>query len=128
MDDRRKLELAGWALAAFVAVFLGVRLLHRGAPEPAAAVAVTRAPVQRTPKAPSMLVVDVEGEVARPGLQRVPAGSRAGVAVDAAGGRSRHGGATGVNPAGPLHAGQQIVVPTRGAAAATAAAGAAGVP
>src|SRR3954468_11829513 len=133
MDDRRKLELAGWALAAFVAVFLGVRLLHRGAPEPAAAVAVTRAPVQRTPKAPSMLVVDVEGEVARPGLQRVPSGSRAGVAVDAAGGLTRRGDAAAVNLAAPLHDGQQIVVPKRGAAAAVlsggdAPAGAPGAP
>jgi competence protein ComEA len=112
MDDRRKLELAGWALAAFVAVFLGARLLHRGAPEPAAALAVSTAPT-RPPagKPPSMLVVDVEGQVARPGLQRVPPGSRAGVAVVAAGGMTRHGDATAVNLAAPLHDGQQIVVP-----------------
>src|SRR3954465_4007685 len=119
MDDRRKLELAGWALAAFVAVFLAARLLHHGASEPA--VAVSTAPVHaRAAKQPSMLVVDVEGQVSRPGLQRVPAGSRAGVAVDAAGGLTRHGDATAVNLAAPLHDGQQIVVPKRGAGAAAA--------
>ena len=124
MDDRRKLELAGWALAAFVAVFLVARLLHRGAPE-AAPVAVSASPA-RAPAAAklSVLVVDVEGQVARPGLQRVPAGSRAGVAVDAAGGLPRHGDATAVNLAAPLHDGQQIVVPKRGGAVAVAQAGA----
>ena len=121
MDDRRKLELAGWALAAFVAVFLGARLLHHRAPEPAAAVSVVTTPVHAAPKPTATLVVDVEGEVARPGLQRVPGGSRAGVAVSAAGGLTRRGDATAVNLAAPLHDGQQIVVPKRGAAAAVAA-------
>jgi competence protein ComEA len=120
MDDRRKLELAGWALAAFVAVFLGARLLHRTEPEPAAAVPVSTTPAA---KPRSSLVVDVEGQVARPGLQRVPAGSRAGVAVDAAGGLTRHADPTAVNLAAPLQDGQQIVVPKRGAAASTAAPG-----
>jgi competence protein ComEA len=119
MDDKRKLELAGWALAAFVAVFLASRLPHHGAPEPAAAVAVTTAPShQARPKSSAPLVVDVEGEVARPGLQRVPPGSRAGVAVTAAGGLTRRGDATAVNLAAPLRDGQQIVVPRRGASAA----------
>jgi competence protein ComEA len=124
MDDRRKLELAGWALAAFVAVFLGARLLHGGEPEPAAAVAVSTTPAAK-PRSP--LVVDVEGQVARPGLQRVPAGSRAGVAVDAAGGLTRHADPTAVNLAAPLQDGQQVVVPRRGAAS-TAAPGEAAAP
>ena len=65
---------------------------------------------------------------ARPGLQRVPAGSRAGVAVDAAGGLTRGGDATAVNLAAPLHDGQQIVVPKRGAAAAAAPGGSGAAP
>jgi competence protein ComEA len=129
MDDRRKLELAAWALAAFVAVFLAARLLHRGSPQPApVAVSSTpaRAPAVSPAKPRSVLVVDVEGQVARPGLQRVPAGSRAGVAVDAAGGLTRSGDATAVNLAAPLRDGQQIVVPKRGAAAASPTASAPG--
>lgn len=133
MDDRRKLELAGWVLAAFVAVFLAVRLLHHGSSGgvpvsvSASAPRASAQPAQRAPR-PSLLVVDVEGEVGRPGLRRVPSGSRAGVAVSAAGGLTRRGDATAVNLAAPLHDGQQIVVPRRGAAAAagTAASGAAG--
>jgi competence protein ComEA len=128
MDDRRKLELAGWALAAFVAVFLAARLLHHGGSPAATPVAVSTSPVRAAAPARRMLVVDVEGEVARPGLQRVASGSRAGVAVDAAGGLTRHGDATAVNLAAPLHDGQQIVVPKRGAAAAASAAAAPGAP
>ena len=124
MDDRRKLELAGWAVAAFVAVFLATRLLHGGAPEPAAAVAVSTTPAA---KPRSKLVVDVEGQVVRPGLQRVPAGSRTGVAVDAAGGLTRHADPTAVNLAAPLQDGQQVIVPRRGAVS-TAAPGEAAAP
>src|SRR3954451_19904661 len=121
MDDRRKLELAGWALAAFVAVFLAARLLHHGGGgSPPVAVSTGPAPAPAR-KAAGSLVVDVEGEVARPGIQHVPAGSRVAAAVDAAGGISRRGDATAVNLAAPLQDGQQIVVPRRGAAVAAAA-------
>jgi competence protein ComEA len=65
-----------------------------------------------------MLVVDVDGEVRRPGLLRVPAGSRAGDAVRRAGGMTSGADAAAVNLAAPLSDGQQVVVPRRGAAAA----------
>jgi competence protein ComEA len=63
------------------------------------------------------LVVDVAGEVRRPGVYRLPAGSRADLAVQRAGGVTRRGERTAVNLAMPLRDGQQIVVPRRGAAA-----------
>jgi competence protein ComEA len=134
MLDRRKLEIAGWALAAFVVVLLGARLLNRG-DEPAAAALSVGGPAATGAKPkprgrPKLLVVDVEGAVARPGIQRVPDGSRTGVAVSQAGGLTRRGDATAVNLAAPLHDGQQVVVPRRGAVAAAAASpgAAAGVP
>jgi competence protein ComEA len=121
MDDRRKLELAGWALAAVVAVFLAARLLHHGGGG-SAPVAVSTAAPHTTPQKPAgPLVVDVEGEVAQPGIQHVAAGSRIAAAVDAAGGISRRGDPAGVNLAAPLQDGQQIVVPRRGAAVAAGA-------
>ena len=121
MDDRRKLELAGWALAAVVVVFLAARLLHRdgGAPVP---VAVSATKATAPAKAGGVLVVDVEGQVARPGIHRVQAGSRIAAAIQAAGGISRRGDPAGVNLAAPLQDGQQIVVPRRGAAVAAGAA------
>src|SRR3954471_1507522 len=129
MDDRRKLEIAGWALAAFVVVLLGARLLNRG-DEPAAAALSVGGPAATGAKPkprgrPKLLVGDVEGGGARPGIQRVPDGARAGVAVSQAGGLTRRGDATAVNLAAPLHDGQQVVVPRRGAAGAP---GARGVP
>jgi competence protein ComEA len=137
MDDRRKLELAGWALAAFVVVLLGARFLHHDSSAAAVSVRGSVPPAKPTAGRPrrTVLVVDVEGEVERPGIQRVPAGSRTAVAVRQAGGLTRRGDATLVNLAAPLHDGQQVVVPRRGAAGAAAAPpgaggapGAAGVP
>ncbi len=128
MDDRRKLELAGWALAAFVAVFLAARLLHHGgASSPPVAVS-TGAGSAAPHRSAGSLVVDVEGEVARPGIQRVPAGSRVAAAVDAAGGISKRGDPTAVNLAAPLQDGQQVIVPRRGTVAAAPPSAGSGLP
>jgi competence protein ComEA len=126
--DRRKAELAAYAVAAFVVVLLALRLLHRdgggGAPvsleaQARPAVATAHASGQDSPPTPARaLVVDVAGEVRRPGVYRVPSGSRVDEAVRQAGGITRHGESTAVNLAMPLHDGQQVVVPRRGAMAA----------
>jgi competence protein ComEA len=75
--------------------------------------------------------VHVAGAVRRPGLVRVPPGSRVAAAVARAGGPSRQADLAGVNLAARVEDGQQVVVPAAGAvpgapgpAAATAAAGA----
>jgi competence protein ComEA len=82
-------------------------------PSPATAAAVA---------APEELVVDVEGAVARPGLHRLPAGSRVGDAIDAAGGYSAavdiHAASSALNLAELLADGAKIHVPVRGEAAA----------
>ena len=140
MVDKRKAELAAYAVAAFVLVFLALRLLQRdsgGAPvslEPSTAEAKGAAPRSGTSAAPpaaptpkGLLVVDVAGEVRRPGVYRVPAGSRADAAVQLAGGVTAHAERAAVNLAMPLHDGQQVVVPRHGSAAvAPTGAGAAG--
>ena len=124
MDDRRRLEVAGWALAAIVAVLLGARWLGGGADAAAPpAVAVGGPGHEPQPAKRKLIVVDVDGEVARPGLARVPAGSRVAAAVRAAGGVTRRGDGAAVNLAAPLQDGQQVLVPRRGAAAPSAAGG-----
>jgi competence protein ComEA len=144
--DRRKAEVAAYAVAAFVVVLLAARLLQRdagvGGDRGASTLSVAnprqaRASAGGTNGSASgargrVLVVDVAGEVRRPGVYRVPAGARAEEAVRRAGGVTRRGESTAVNLAMPLHDGQQIVVPRRGtagspvAAGSSAAAGAAG--
>ena len=76
------------------------------------------------------LYVHVAGAVARPGLYRVPGGSRVAGAVDAAGGPSRRADLASVNLAAPLQDGQQVVVPVRprGGAAPAGTAGSPGSP
>ncbi|MGN6217454.1 MAG: helix-hairpin-helix domain-containing protein [Solirubrobacterales bacterium] len=71
------------------------------------------------------LVVDVTGAVRRPGVYRMPAGSRVNDAVMRAGGPEPQAELEAVNLAARLADGQQVVVPERapGGAAIGAAAG-----
>lgn len=70
------------------------------------------------------VIVDVAGAVARPGVYRLPAGSRVDDAIRRAGGASGGAMLEAVNRAARLADGQQVVVPERGAGGT--AAGAAG--
>jgi competence protein ComEA len=73
------------------------------------------------------VVVDVTGAVARPGVYRLPSGSRVTDAVDRAGGASGGAMLEAINLAARLADGQQVVVPEKGPGGAPlAAAGAAG--
>jgi len=100
-----------------------------GAPTVAAAAAAT----PPGPPATGWVVVDVVGQVRRPGLVRLPAGSRVADAVAAAGGAARGADMMRVNLARLLVDGEQVVLPRPGEAlpappAGGGAAGAAGVP
>jgi competence protein ComEA len=68
------------------------------------------------------LIVDVTGAVRRPGVYRLPAGSRVDDAVQRAGGPEAEAELEAVNLAARLADGQQVVVPERLAAGATATA------
>jgi competence protein ComEA len=64
-----------------------------------------------SPGAASVLVVDVEGRVRRPGLVRVPAGSRVADAVRSAGGAGQGAVLGRLNLARVLADGEQVLVP-----------------
>jgi competence protein ComEA len=129
--DKRKAEVAAYAVTAFVVVLLAMRLVHRDSgtgPAPklsleqsTSAGAPAGKPTAGGPGA-RVLVVDVAGEVRTPGVYRVPSGSRADLAIQRAGGVTRRAESTAVNLAMPLHDGQQIVVPRKGGAVAAGAA------
>jgi competence protein ComEA len=68
------------------------------------------------------VVVDVTGAVDRPGVYRLPAGSRVTDAVERAGGAAPKAQLEAVNLAARLADGQQVVVPERGPAGVAGAA------
>ena len=116
----RRLVAAGLLVLALVVV--GVRHLRPGDRPAALAVAPIRAPSSSArPQSTAELVVDVEGAVRRPGLVRLPAGSRVADAVVRAGGTTRLADRSGVNLAAPVSDGQQVLVPRRGSAGAAPA-------
>jgi competence protein ComEA len=71
------------------------------------------------------VVVDVAGEVTRPGVYRLPAGSRVNDAVKRAGGATGTGDVEQINLAARLADGQQVVVPAAVKSPAGVAGGAA---
>lgn len=133
--DRDRLRTAGWVVAALLVAVVAVRALASGDGEEPAAVSVDPAPAATAPggaaspggagSASGGLLVQVAGEVRRPGVYTVPAGARVHEAVERAGGLARRADPAGVNLVAKVADGQQVIVPRRGAGA-PAAPGAAG--
>ncbi|MFI6682274.1 helix-hairpin-helix domain-containing protein [Streptomyces sp. NPDC050485] len=79
--------------------------------------ATPRPVANATPSPAGVLVVDVGGKVLRPGVYRLPAGSRVTDALAAAGGVREGADLTGLNRARLLTDGEQVLVGAPGAAA-----------
>ncbi|WP_103512710.1 ComEA family DNA-binding protein [Streptomyces sp. SM13] len=103
--------------------------LRSGAPDPVPRPAGEASPVAG---GSGQIVVDVSGKVRRPGVRRLPAGSRVADALEAAGGVRAGTDMTGLNRARVLMDGEQVVVglppgpPVFGAAGGGGAGGAGG--
>jgi competence protein ComEA len=108
------------ALCAVAIVLVGGRVLRPAAPRGTAPPLIR--PATHAPRAVAthLLVVDVAGAVRRAGVYRLPQGSRIADALARAGGATRRAEVDLVNLAAPLADGEQVLVPTRGAAAVTA--------
>ena len=117
------------AIVVLGLLFVGSRLLggrHAVAAPPIPTAASTHTTANAT--AGTLMFVDVVGAVRRPGLYRLPHGSRIADALARAGGATRKAQLELVNVAASLADGEQVVVPRRGAVAAGATSGAAGAP
>jgi competence protein ComEA len=117
-----------WAIAAVLATLAAVRILGDDQPPPAP-IRVSGSPTAGRDHGGSRsrdIYVHVAGAVRRPGLMRLPPGSRVAVALQRAGGPNRRADLTAVNLAARLQDGQQIVVPDAHAGAAAPVGGAAG--
>ncbi|MFF1270414.1 SLBB domain-containing protein, partial [Streptomyces anulatus] len=85
--------------------------LRSGAPDPVPRPAAGEPPdAGGSGRASGQIVVDVSGKVRRPGVRRLPAGSRVADALDAAGGVRAGTDMTGLNRARLLMDGEQVVV------------------
>ncbi len=100
-------------LAAVIAVAAGALILvvraRTPAPVPVEVVAATPEP---TP--PPLIVVDVEGAIARPGVVHLASGARVADALAAAGGTTPDADPTGLNKAAALRDGARVYVPRYG--------------
>lgn len=106
------------AVAVLLVLVTVLALRHLGGGGGAAAAPAVVAPVKPAarPHAEKLVVVDVAGAVRRPGLYRLPAGSRIQNAIEAAGGSTRKAQLDLVNLAAPVADGEQVLVPASGAA------------
>ena len=115
--DERSWQIAAWAGVAIVALVLGMRLLSGGEPQPPPVRLDAHGPAAHERSAAGDLYVHVAGAVERPGLYRFAPEARVARAVERAGGPTWRADLTGVNLAAALQDGQQVVVPSRVAAA-----------
>jgi competence protein ComEA len=133
LDPGRRGATAVGAAAVVAVLVAGCWVLvnrpHSASLGPAPSAARTEAPSQSpassaasasATKSASVVVVDVVGKVANPGVYRLPVGARVGDAVQAAGGALPGVDLATVNLAQILSDGQQIAVAVAGAPAAAA--------
>lgn len=100
-------------LAVLVAVAVGalVLVIRAGTPPPVAIEVIEATP---EPTAPPLIVVDVVGAVARPGIVRLDSGARVADAIAAAGGMTPDADLTALNKAAALRDGARVYVPRHG--------------
>lgn len=128
MSEGSRSTIVIWALAVVLATVAALRAFGGGNdPPPPAPVKLS----DRGGHQDARIYVHVVGAVRRPGLMRLPTGSRVADALQRAGGPGPRAELATVNLAARLVDGQQIVVPAAGSAASpsgAAAAPAAGAP
>jgi competence protein ComEA len=113
MLDRDPRRLATWAAAALLLVVLAGVYLVRSRPDAAAGPPRAAASIDVRPAGGGRVVVDVAGEVERPGVYKLPASARVEDALKEAGGPTRRADLSQINRAAKVEDGRQILVPAR---------------
>jgi competence protein ComEA len=125
MPELSRSQLIVYAAVAIAVLLVGARWIRSDPDPPASASSgVSFAADKEGPAGAETgdVVVHVAGAVRRPGVYRLPAGSRVADAVRRAQGVAPGGAQDGINLAARLADGQQVVVPGRVAAGPAAAA------
>lgn len=126
MPEMSRSQVVVYAAVAVALLLVGARAIRgEASPEPSFAVGAEAAPGAASfsiQGAGGDLVVDVTGAVRRPGVYRMPVGSRVNDAVARAGGAAPGAHLEAINLAARLADGQQVVVPERASGGGAAAA------
>jgi competence protein ComEA len=125
MPELSRSQLLVYAVIAIAVIVIGARWIRSGSAASGAGAELSfAADSAHEAEGTRDAVVHVAGAVARPGVYRLPAGSRVTDAVRRAGGFARGANQDAINLAARLSDGQQVVVPGSGTAAAASAGGA----
>jgi competence protein ComEA len=116
-------QLIVYAAIAIAVLLIGARWIRSGSPSSAGPEASFAGDSFQKDEGNGDVVVHVAGAVRRPGVYRLPAGSRVTDAVKRAGGFDGGANEDAINLAARLSDGQQVVVPGAGASSASAAGG-----
>jgi len=113
MPELSRAQVAVYGAIAIALLLIGARAIRAGDGERSFASASAGAGFSLSGQS-SDVVVDVAGAVSRPGVYRLPAGSRVEDAIRRAGGAGGEAELEAINRAARLADGQQVVVPARG--------------
>ena len=115
MPELSRSQLLVYALIAIAVVVIGARWIRSSGSGPNAGAELSFAADSAHEAGGTQdVVVHVAGAVGRPGVYRLPAGSRVSDAVRRAGGFARRANEDAINLAARLSDGQQVVVPRPG--------------
>lgn len=122
MPEISRSQIAVYGAVAVALLLVGARAIRTDTPVPATASAEGSG-FSVEASGGDDVVVDVAGEVLRPGVYRLPDGARVTDAIERAGGPTAHAFVEGVNRAAELADGQQVVIPAAGTGGAAVTAG-----
>jgi competence protein ComEA len=124
VPDLSRSQLLVYGAIAIAVLLIGARWIRSSGGEPSGGAEVSfAADSAHEAEGTRDVVVHVAGDVGRPGVYRLPAGSRVTDAVRRAGGFAGGANQDAINLAARLSDGQQVVVPGPGTMAASSAPG-----